>query len=204
MKRTAIAFYWTFPVPWAGFNQIDTRDIDTAASQSKTIAMQRQAVRAYASSEGLVIIHETAHIELAPDRGSKEIEGELQNLAKLADLQQAKILYVDFGEAIHQRSHQYLRSFVGEHSTMFEAVALDWSIEQKFRDHFSNWRKQQENWTRGKAERIALARARTLDLLDEGRKLPEIAQSLEAEGLRSATGKPWNADSLRKMLKQSA
>ena len=201
MKRKAIGFYWTLPVPWARFNTIDTGDAAAAAQQSKTIALQRQAVQAYAKAEGYDPIHEATHIEVAPDRGGAEIRGELQKLAALAREQGGVILYVDFGQAIDQRSHQYLRDYVGNHAGLFAPVALDWTHEEAFRAHFGTWRVRQTEWTAGKAARVAAAKARTAELKAQGHKLPQIAQMLEAEILRSASGKPWTADSLRKALK---
>lgn len=199
-KRKAIGFYWTLPVPWAGFRDVDSKDIDKAASQSRTIAMQRGAVLAYTRDEGYELIHEAAHVEIAPDRGNKEIGGELRGLVDLADRADARILFVDFGEAIQQRHHHYLREYVGAHSERFEAIALHWSHEEAFHKHFADWREKQADWTSGKAARIAAATARAKVLQAEGLKLPKIAATLEADGLRSATGKPWTADSLRKVL----
>lgn len=201
MKRKAIGFYWTLPVPWAGFRKIDTKDAAKAASQSRTIARQRAAVQSHAKANGYDLIHEAAHIEVAPDRGGREIGGELEKLALLAEKEGGTILYVDFGEAIHQRSHQYLQKFVGSRSELFEAVALDWSIEESFRTHFADWREKQAEWTAGKDQRVSAARARASELTAQGLKLPAIAKLLDAEGLRSATGNPWTADSLRKALK---
>ena len=40
----AVGFYWTLPVPWAGFTDLPT-DVDEAAAQSRTIRYQRDLIR---------------------------------------------------------------------------------------------------------------------------------------------------------------
>lgn len=44
MDRTFIGFYWTLPVPWAGFTKLNLSNIDKAAEQSRTIALQRRSI----------------------------------------------------------------------------------------------------------------------------------------------------------------
>ncbi|PEQ12684.1 hypothetical protein B2G71_10280 [Novosphingobium sp. PC22D] len=203
MKRKAIGFYWTLPVPWAGFTKVDTKDAAKAAGQSRTIAMQRKAVHGFAKSEGYQLIAEATHIEVAPDRGGKEIAGELTKLVAQARDHDAQILYVDFGEAIQQRSHQYLRLYVGDHEAHFTAIALGWPADEAFRSHFASWRERQADWTKGKAGRIEKARARADTLHGEGLALGDIALALDGEGLRSATGKSWTAEMVRKLFGSS-
>ena len=84
MKRKAIGFYWTLPVPWAGFTDVDTRDVAKAAAQSKTIALQRAVIQAHASDCGYELVHEAAFCEIAPDRGGADITKELAKLAMRA------------------------------------------------------------------------------------------------------------------------
>ena len=44
MGRNAVGFYWTLPVPWAGFTDLP-KDIDAAVKASRTIRYQVQRVR---------------------------------------------------------------------------------------------------------------------------------------------------------------
>jgi hypothetical protein len=198
--RKAIGFYWTLPVPWARFTVIDMHDIDKAATQSRTIAMQRRIVRDYAKGD-FEIVEESAHIELAPDRGTKEFVCGLDNLVDRARALEATILLVDFGAATHQRPHQHLQQLVGENADLFLPI---WPGEEHVKTlvaHFGQWREQQAEWTSTKPLRIAKALARAKPLLDAGETLAKVAQALEAEGLRSATGKAWTAASLRQAIK---
>ncbi|MDM7457794.1 MAG: recombinase family protein, partial [Paracoccus sp. (in: a-proteobacteria)] len=55
-------------------------------------------------------------------------------------------------------------------------------------------------WTASKPERVARALAAAGRLRDAGRTHKAIAQAMNDEGIPSATGKPWTADSVRKLL----
>lgn len=198
--RKAIGFYWTLPVKWAGFDTIGS-DADRAARESRTIALQREVARRWASENGVALIEEHAAIESAPDRGSKALVEQVAALADRAMALDARILLVDFGSALGQRTHHLLRDYVGEHEELFEPIWPDADHEEAFRSHFGKWREAQAAWTAGKEQRIAAAQARATALQAEGAKLDAIAWQLEQEALRSPTGKPWTADMLRKVLK---
>ena len=66
--------------------------------------------------------------------------------------------------------------------------------------HFGEWRERQWEWSAGKQDRRdkALARARSLKL--SGMKHPAIAKTLNEEGVRSLSGRPWTPESLRKLM----
>ncbi len=66
--------------------------------------------------------------------------------------------------------------------------------------HFAEWRTRQAAWTRGKAERNQLALADARRLSAEGRSNASIAASLNAGHVRSATGKTWMGEGIRKLL----
>lgn len=199
--RKGIGFYWTLPVKWAGFERIGS-DADQAARESRTIALQRDVVRRWAKQYGYELVEERAFIEQAPDRGSDRAVQEAAALAERAKAMGAQVLYVDFGQALGQRTHHLLRGYMGRHEDLFEPIWPDHAEEQAFRDHFATWREAQAQWTEGKPARIAAARARAEALRDEGHKLDAVAWQLEQEGLRSPTGKPWTAEMVRKVLKQ--
>lgn len=66
--------------------------------------------------------------------------------------------------------------------------------------HFAHWREGQRAWSEGKHERAERALRRTQELPASSMKNPTIANHLNAEGLRSLSGGPWTAESLRKFL----
>jgi len=175
--------------------------MEKAASQSKTIAMQRKVVKGH-DTKHFDIVEESALVELSPDRGTKEFVAELDKLVARAREIEARILYVDFGAAIQQRSHHYLRQFVkGHEEDLFQSIWPDPEDEEWFREHFGSWRDEQSKWTKGKKRRVENAVARARELIAHGASLKSAAVVLEVEGLRSATGKVWTADSLRQTLK---
>ncbi len=55
--QAAVGFYWTLPVPWAGFTELP-KDVDRAAEFSRTIRYQREIIRRYAREHHLQLIHE--------------------------------------------------------------------------------------------------------------------------------------------------
>ncbi|MFN7159798.1 MAG: hypothetical protein ACK4MR_14075, partial [Erythrobacter cryptus] len=63
MKRKAVGFYWTLPVPWAGFTKLPA-DIEAAARGSRTIAYQRALIHAFAAAEGYALVEEAAFLEI--------------------------------------------------------------------------------------------------------------------------------------------
>jgi hypothetical protein len=203
LKRKAVGFYWTLPLPWAGFRDVP-QDIDAAAKASKTIAFQRELTRRYARQNGMALVHETALVELRPDSGSVKIKGPLQAVAAICRAQGAVMLITDFTEVKQWRCNQPMMDAVRELGIdafliAAEPIFVDGTMFDPF-DHFAQWRQRQLDWTEGKPARLAAARERALALKAEGAKNPEIARRLNAESLRTATGKPWTADSLRKVL----
>ena len=82
MTRNAVGFYWTLPVPWAGFTTLPA-GIDDAAAVSMTIRYQRDAIRRHAKSEGFQLIHEEVFFEIEPDRGSDIITEPLAKVEKI-------------------------------------------------------------------------------------------------------------------------
>lgn len=92
---SAVGFYWTLPVPWAGFTHLP-QDIDAAANASQTIAYQRALIRRHAQERGYALIHEEVFLEIEPDRGSQYVRGPLRKLEALCRARHATLLYVDF------------------------------------------------------------------------------------------------------------
>ncbi len=204
MRRKAVGFYWTLPVPWAGFTNLCEGDIEEACRRSRTIRYQREACRRHAHECKVEIIHEIAFLEIEPDRGTEHIEGPLKKIAPLCRAQDADVLYVDFKVLEGWRRNEALYA---------AAAALGLRLDPVFPErlpldggwfdpsgHFSDWRERQREWMAGKAARIAAAQSRATALRAAGAKNPEIARQLNEESLRSATGKPWTAENVRKLL----
>lgn len=80
VKRKAVGFYWTLPVPWVGFSGL-SENIEEAAQQSRTIRYQMERVRSWAADEGYELVKEEVFLELAPDRGGEHVVPPLDKLA---------------------------------------------------------------------------------------------------------------------------
>lgn len=111
MSKQAVAFYWSLPVPWAGFTTLDP-DIEVAAGQSKTIAYQRALVREYAKRLGMTVIHGEAFLEIDPDRGSSYIIPALRKAESLCRKHCAELVYVNFAGVQSWRSHYAMEEWL--------------------------------------------------------------------------------------------
>lgn len=203
MRRQAVGFYWTLPVPWAGFTKLPDR-IDEAAEASRTILYQREAIRRYAKDQRYQLIHEEVFLEIEPDRGSEVIHAPLNKVEKICRAHGAVLLFVDFSAVQGWRSHGPMADWSERTKIAVEPVPPDeLRINGKPFDphaHFGEWRKQQQAWTAGKPARAALALARARELRDQRLSYRRIAETLNAEDLPNMSGKPWSADNLRKFL----
>lgn len=203
MGKRAVAFYWSLPVPWAGFNALDP-DIEIAAGQSRTIAYQRALVRDYAKRHGIRIVHEEAFLEIDPDRGSSYIIPALRKAERLCREHGAELVYVNFAGVQGWRSHHAMQEWLEQaevRQTAIEAAPIELGgILFDPHAHFADWRERQMEWISSKGDRSQRARERATELLAKGLKKPAIARALNDEGLRSLSGKPWTSDSLRKFL----
>jgi hypothetical protein len=199
----AIGFYWTLPVPWAGFNKLSTQ-VDDAAAQSRTIRYQRDLIRRHAKTNSLELVHEAVFLEIFPDRGSETVSEALKTISALAGVNQAIVLLVDFSAAQNWRSHQSLQNHARHFGLTLEMVyPEEVIIDGKPFDpasHFEDWRQRQADWSAGKPARLANALARAKLLRATGASFSTTAATLNAEGLPSPTGKLWTADNLRKAL----
>lgn len=178
--------------------------IDDAAASSRTIRYQLEAVRAYAALQDYQIIREEAFLEIEPDRGSDLILEPLHKIEAFCRAENAILLYVDFSDVQGWRSHLPMQDWSSR--TRIETLPISpepMTIDGKRfdpREHFRAWRKSQHEWSAGKIDRIARARARAEELHSHGKSFVEIADILNGDNLRSATGKPWNAEMTRKLL----
>jgi hypothetical protein len=205
MTRNAVGFYWTLPVPWAGFVRLPA-DADEAAKRSRTIRYQRDLTRRFAVEHGFDLVHEEAFLEVEPDRGSEVIIHTLEKLRTICHEHDALLLYVDFADVHMWRAHMQLNSWLRSGPAKSLGIAADKiRIDGELFDpfaHFKNWRTMSYAWSEGKEARIQKALARAGELRDKQQlSFAKLAGRLNAEGLLSATGKPWTEDSLRKQMK---
>ena len=203
MAGKAVGFYWTLPVPWAGFIDLNP-DIEVAARQSRTIAYQRAVIRRYASEHKLTLVHEEAFLEIDPDRGGEQIKNPLEKAARVCREHDAELLWVEFHETQGWRNHGQMQAWLERGAVAHSPVPADpINLEGNEFDphaHFGDWRRRQKEWTQGKPAREEKALTRATKFRAEGLKNPAIARKLNEEGIRSATGKLWSADGVRKFL----
>lgn len=200
----AVGFYWTLPAPWAGFTQLPD-GIEAAARASVTIRYQCERIRRYAKEEGYRLIAEEVFLEIEPDRGSAYILPALDKVAEVCRSQDARLLIVDFSAVSRWRDHSILNTWWAARHVCVETLFPDEIVMdgQLFDPHlhFSDWRARTNAWRDGKAERIRRALADILALRQSGQTFGQIAGTLNERGLRTATGRDWSADSVRKLLR---
>lgn len=206
MGRNAVGFYWTLPVPWAGFMGLPD-GIEDAAKASKTIRYQVQRIRNYAREEGFTLIREEVFLEVQPDRGTDSVISALEKLEHYCRTHAATLLYIDFSEAQGWRSHPPMEEWSrGKRIAILPILPEPEMIGGKTFDpaaHFRDWRKRQEAWSEGKAGRLAAALKAATGLRETGLAYARIATVLNETSVQSATGKPWTGEMVRKLL-QSA
>lgn len=203
VRKAAVGFYWTLPVPWAGFESLP-RDVDAAADASLTIAYQREVTRRYAKDNDHHLIHEEVFLEINPDRGSSLIDEPLMRMQKLCEDRNATLLLVDF-EAVGQwRRHKRIDGWI-EHTSVDcvriypEETRISGDRFDPFR-HFADWRQRQEEWSDTKSDRRDRALSRALELRADLHPYPWIAATLNNEGILSPTGRTWTGDNVRKLI----
>lgn len=196
------AFYWTLPVPWAGFSVLPN-DPDAAAEASRTIRYQVTRVRHWVADQKGRLLGEEVFLEIQPDRGSEQIVPVIDKLIHKAKRQGAQIVLVDFSEAMRWRRHGPLWDRL---DTSGIAVALDpepVQMPEGLLDpiaHFRSWRRLERLHADGKIDRIAALRSAIADLREEGLSFAAIAAELNAAGIMTATGKAWTGDNVRKLV----
>lgn len=211
----AVGFYWTLPVPWAGFDHLSD-DVEQASRQSRTIRYQMELVRRWARDVKYDLVQEGVFLELEPDRAGKlgrqgaapeeVIPPPLTRLTAYCREHDATLLYVDFSQEIGWRSHMVMDGWGRKHGIRCEQVpVMDAGLAFDGKpfdpeEHFRQWRAKQKAWMASKPQRQARALARASEFRRQGMTLAAIAQALNAEGNLSPTGRKWTAENIRKML----
>lgn len=198
MKQPYYAFYWTYPVPWAGFRRL-SKDIEKAVRESATIRYSRAAVHAHLSTEGgeLVPGGEVVRLERYSDRGSKWLAGELAELLDKAADEDAKVAIVDFSEEHGSRSHQYLKPLYGRPNC--DPIRIEYPSVHYGMNPFEHFRQRRKE----RMERRAAGKSRhqdeVLTALEEfnGPSWPKRADHLNRLKILTVTGREWTGDSLR-------
>lgn len=199
-----IGFYWTLPVPWAGFTDLP-KDPDAAAKASRTIRYQVERVRRWVKENDGKLIAEEVFLELAPDRGSEQIEPIINGLITKALAQDAKLVLVDFAEAFQWRKHGKLWDRLGDDTICQRLDPAPILLDGKTFDpvgHFRNWREIDAAHIAAKPELRAALIAAASAMHDDGRPYAAIASELNAAGNLTLTGRKWTADNVRKLLAQ--
>lgn len=197
-----LGFYWTLPVPWAGFTDLP-KDADAAAEKSRTIRYQRDRVRQWVAGQKGELVGETAFMETAPDRGNQHILPEVEKLLARCRKEEARLVLVDFSTAFGWRSHQALWSYLNTMPELVEPLdGVPVNLGGEIFDpvaHFRQWQEANADWSEKKSERRVIAARRIRELSAEGRSNREIAEALNAEGISTVTGgRPWTKESVRK------
>lgn len=195
-----VGFYWTLPVFWAGFRQLDPRP-EIAARQSRTIRYQRALVRQWASRSGAEIVDEVVAMEIAPDRASPALLDDLERALGIAARKAARLVLVDFADAHGWRRHGALWDRLAhEDHELISPVPLDLDgMAFNPVEHFRSWRRVDEARIATKPEHRALILAALQDL--ETLAASAQAEALNRAGLRTFTGRTWTADNLRKFVR---
>lgn len=200
-----IGFYWTLPVPWAGFRDLPN-NVDEASGLSRTIRYQRDRVRHWVKEEKGELIDEAVFLETEPDRGSDLILPVVEKLLDQCREQGARLVLVNFTLAFGWRQHHELWWRLHELPDLVEPLdPIPIPIEGEVFDpvsHFRQWQKASADWVSGKAERVDIVARQIGKLSSSGLSHRQIAEALNDAGiLTPASGRPWTKDNVGKFLK---
>lgn len=197
-----LGFYWTLPVNWAGFTSLP-KDADEAAKASRTIRYQVERVRRWVAAENGTILSETIFMDTRPDRGTDAIGGALEKVLAVARAKRAELVLVDFSQAYGWRPHGPLFEVLGHAQDCMclppEPLLLDGQWWDPIA-HFRTWREfdQAHQFAKIALKQKALTAAENLKA--EGVSNAGIAAELNASGIKTANGRKWTPDNVRKFL----
>ncbi|KUJ77789.1 recombinase family protein [Ruegeria profundi] len=203
--ENAVGFYWTLPVTWAQFKELP-KDVEAAATASKTIRYQMELIRRYAKEHSYNLIREEVFLEIEPDRGSIHIQSALNSIEHMCRTDSATVLVVDFSVVKNWRRNGFMDEWFENTDMPILRIPPDplqtseWSFDPD--QHFGDWRKRQSDWMSSKHKREEFALRRSLELQKTGLSVNAIAEQLNREETPSPTGKPWRESNLRAFLKR--
>jgi hypothetical protein len=200
-KKKFLGFYWTLPVPWAGFKALPL-NVDDAAELSRTIRYQRDLVRRWVKVEGGELVAEEVFLELEPDRSSEHISHGLNRAFERCRTDEATLVLVNFFSSFGSRPHHQLWSRLRgsnvEHMQLEpEPILIDGKMFDPI-EHFRGWRVLQDAHAESKPERKAELAKAIKHFQMENPSNVTIAEALNESGLTTITGKPWTSDNVRK------
>ena len=199
-----LGFYWTLPVPWAGFGKLP-KDVDEAARLSRTIRYQRERVRRWVSDESGELVGEEVFLELAPDRVSDLIVPEVDRVIARCRSEDATLVLVDFSYEFGWRRHGPLWDRLESADVRFEKLdPIELEIDGAVFDpvqHFRGWREIERAHAETKPQRRAALADAIERLGGEHATHAALAEALNADGQFTPNGKMWTADNLRKFIK---
>lgn len=204
MLQPYYAFYWTYPVPWAGFRRL-SRDIEKAAEQSLTIRYSRAAVHAHLSQIGgqLLPHGEVVRLERYADRGSQRLGDQFRDVLLKAEGVGAMVAIVDFSKFDGWRANHFLEDWY-EHPNC-DPIPIAYDAVHYEKNPFDHFRRRRDEQTAHRAEKDQ-HRSEIFAALEaiNASSWPKRAASLNALGLRTYTGLSWNEENLRKFVKLTA
>jgi hypothetical protein len=211
-----IGFYWTLPVTWAGFTSL-SKSADEAARQSWTIRYQRTRVKEWLSPSD-ALLREEVFLEARSDAGTRFIQPALDALRRECIAQQATLLAVDFSQQMGWRSHHFMERFVdrcfavsgNSASGLPKAIMLEPSPvtdpltgdKMDPAAHFRRWRdRSSQSLDAFEDEANTHLGALLIETTGLRGRWTAIANTLNQRQVKTAKGKPWTPDNVRKFAK---
>lgn len=205
--RSFIGFYWTLPVPSAGFTTLPN-DLEDAVQMSRTLRYQRELVRRHVEGERGTLVDEFFFLELAPDRGSDHIEEELRKALDLCRKHDAQLLFVDFVQEGGWRSHPFMSRLMQLAPVSCLGLYPEpLMIDGREFDPIAHFRRARKAFSdRGAAiHRRQAIIARVKEIVGQvppaAGRYGQLAQQLNAEGVKTVNGRSWSEPNLRAFLK---
>ncbi|MBX9933270.1 MAG: hypothetical protein K2Y56_17335 [Methylobacterium sp.] len=202
MAGAYVGFYWTLPVPRRGFRALP-KDVEAAAQKSRTIRYQLEVIRRHVREEKGQLVGEAAFMEMEADRGTEQVEEELERIIRLCAAHSATLLYVNFSLVHHWRPHAFMRMYLANHDVPRQDLRPDpIMIEGQIFDpvkHFRRWQQRHETESPALRERAKIELVLAVDrLAEEPGRYQTAADDLNGRGITTGTGRRWTSEGVRK------
>lgn len=205
MGEAFVGFYWTLPVNWRNFRTL-SHDPEEAARQSRTIRYQLERVRRHvAEVPGGRLVDEVVFMDTRPDRATPAVQEALARVRRVCAEQDATVLLVEFDQQHFWRPNPYLTAYLREHGIRSEplspdALTVGGRLFEPTR-HFREWRERDAHASARLQTQARAGLEAALASTPEGSgRYRRIAERLNADGIETARGNPWTAESVRKAL----
>lgn len=200
MRDAYVGFYWTLPVNSHGFRSLP-KDVDAAATSSRTIRYQRERVRQHLREQAGELIGEVAYMDSRPDRATRAVRDAMMKATNGSD---AILLFVDFSQVRFWRRIPELPEYITSHGLRMyglepKAITIDGQLFDPF-EHFEKWRQRDESAMGGfrLAAHAGLRKALEAETATSGRWM-RIAERLNGEGVKTLRGGRWTPEGVRKI-----